>query len=59
MDAICQLDNKSQVCQQECNQCGFNLKEVKRRKELLAKNGLTKNKKGLKRLIITREESEE
>ena len=58
---ICTLDDQSRYTKkcENCDRCGFELKEQKRRERLFATNGLTIGKDGLKRLIIIREESEE
>jgi hypothetical protein len=57
----CTLDARNRNCtEKKCAKCGWNEEEQKRRKKLLAQNGLTPRKKtGIKRLIIEREESEE
>lgn len=57
MDNRCTLEARE--CKEHCSKCGWNIKEIKMRKQLLDANRMTVCKDGLKRLIIKREEYEE
>lgn len=59
MITICTLDAQSRCCNENCSGCGFDLKEQKRRQQMIAENKLTVCKNGLKKLIIKRKASEE
>ena len=58
MENKCLLDDQTHYCEYNCDKCGWNPKEVKRRKKLFDKNGLTVCKNGLKRLIIGKPKEE-
>jgi hypothetical protein len=59
MLTICTLDAQARDCKENCDRCGWNLKEQKRRQKLLETNGLEPIRKTkLKRLVIEREERE-
>ena len=55
MKPIQMCDVIDTICEFDCEHCGHNPKEIKRRKELLEKNGLTVDENGIGRLIITKE----
>ena len=56
MNTMCNVQDT--ICNRDCENCGHNLAEIKRRKNLLKQNGLKKGKNGLWRLIITKKEND-
>lgn len=54
MENKCLLD--APFCKKNCGRCGWNPEEAAYRKWLFSKKGLTLNRKGLKGLVIVREE---
>ena len=55
MKPIRMCDMIDSVCEFDCGNCGHNPKEIKRRQELLKKNGFTVDENGIRRLVITKE----
>lgn len=57
MENICLLVSQND-CNNNCKRCGWNPSEAKKRKKILAENGLTLCEDGLKRLILPKVECE-